>query len=146
MLCKQLNALFKRRHDENDLLKSFNFIQFGIVTSYYQYFQSVSEKLKIDPKTFWSFHAIKSKTKRLPAVVTYKDRSASESVDKAALFNELFSSVYSSDNVNYEDLQVDVLYPSFLFEISTTQSEVENILVNLDAKKATGVDGSYRCP
>ena len=146
MLCKQLNALFKRRHDENDLLKSFNFIQFGIFTSYYQYLQSVSEKLKIDPKTFWSFHAIKSKTKRLPAVVTYKDRSASESVDKAALFNELFSSVYSSDNVNYEDLQVDVLYPSFLFEISTTQSEVEKILVNLDAKKKTGVDGSYRCP
>ena len=112
-----------------------------IATSYHQYLQSLSKKLKVDPKTFWSFHAIESKTKRLPAVVTYKDWSASESVDKAALFNEFFSSVYSSDNVNYEDLQVDVLYPSFLFEISTTQSEVENILVNLDAKKASGVDG-----
>ena len=84
---------------------------------------------------------MKSKTKRRPAVVTYKDRSASESVDKAALFNEFFSTVYSSDNVNYEDLQVDVLYPDLLFKISTTQSEVEDILVNLDAKKATGVDG-----
>ena len=51
-----------------------------------------------------------------------------------------FSTVYSSDNVNYEDLQVDVLYPDLLCKISTTQSEVENILVNLDAKKATGVD------
>ena len=77
---------------------------------------------------------------RLPTVVTYKDRSASESVDKAALFNEFFSTVYSSDNVNYEDLQVDILYPDLLCKISTTQSEVENILVNLDAKKATGVD------
>ena len=65
--------------------------------------------------------------------------------------------MYSSDNVNYEDLQVDILYPDLLCKISTTQSEVENILVNLDAKKATGVDdirarirnhvpGSYRCP
>jgi len=89
--------------------------------------------LKVDPKKFWSIHAIKSKTKRLPAVVIYKDRSASESVHKAALFNEF--------NVNYEDLQVDVLHPDLLFEISTTQSEVENVLVNLDAKKATGVDG-----
>lgn len=74
MLCKQLNALFKRHHDKNDLLKSFNFMQFGIATSYHQYLQSLSEKLKVDPKKFWSFHAIKSKTKRLPAVVTYKDR------------------------------------------------------------------------
>ena len=49
--------------------------------------------------------------------------------------------MYSSDNVNYEDLQVDVLHPDLLFEISTTQTEVENILVNLDAKKATGVNG-----
>ena len=49
--------------------------------------------------------------------------------------------MYSSDNVNYEDLQVDVLYPDLLCKISTTQSEVENIFVNLDAKKATGVDG-----
>ena len=49
--------------------------------------------------------------------------------------------MYSSDNVNYEDLQVDVLHPDLLFEISTTQSEVENILINLDAKKASGVDG-----
>ena len=48
--------------------------------------------------------------------------------------------MYSSDNVNYEDLQVDILYPDLLCNISTTQSEVENILVNLDAKKATGVD------
>ena len=86
--------------------------------------------------------AIKSKTKRLLAVVTYKDRSASETVNKAALFNEFFSTVYSSDNINYEDLQVDVLHPDLLFEISTTQSEVENILVNLDAKKATGVNGT----
>lgn len=57
------------------------------------------------------------------------------------MFNEFFSTVYSSYNVAYEDLQVDVVHPDLLLEISTTQSEVENILVNLDAKKATGVDG-----
>ena len=56
-----------------------------IATSYHQYLQSLSEKLKVDPKKFWSFHAINSK--RLPAVVTYKDTFASESVHKAALFN-----------------------------------------------------------
>ena len=52
-----------------------------------------------------------------------------------------FSTVYSSDNVNHEDLKVDILHPDLLSEISTTQNEVENILLNLDAKKPTGVDG-----
>ena len=33
-----------------------------IATSYHQCLQSLSEKLKVDPKKFWSFHAIKSKT------------------------------------------------------------------------------------
>ena len=32
-------------------------------------------------------------------------------------------------------------FPDLLFQISTTQGEVEDILVNLDANKATGVDG-----
>jgi len=52
-----------------------------------------------------------------------------------------FSTVYSSDNVNREDLKVDILHPDLLSEISTTQIEAENILLNLDAKKPTGVDG-----
>ena len=112
-----------------------------IAISYHRYLQSLSEKLKVDPNKFCCFHAIKSKTKRLPAVVTYKYGSASESVDKATLLNEFFSTVYSSDNVNHEHLQVDVLHPDLLSETSTTQNEVENILLNLDAKKATGVDG-----
>ena len=37
-----------------------------IATNYHQYLQSLSEKLKVDPKKFWSFHAIRSKTRRLP--------------------------------------------------------------------------------
>lgn len=97
-----------------------------IATSYHRYLQSLSDKLKVDP-TFWSFHAIKSKTRRRPAVVTYKGRSASESVDKVA-FNEFFSTVCSSDDVNHEDLKVDVLHPDLLSEISTTQIEVEKNL------------------
>lgn len=38
-----------------------------IATTYHRYLQTLSEKLKVDPKRFWSFHAIKSKTRRLPA-------------------------------------------------------------------------------
>ena len=61
-----------------------------IAASYHHYLQSLSEKLKVDPKKFWSYYAIKSNTRRLPAVVTYKDRFASDPADKAALFNTFF--------------------------------------------------------
>ena len=60
-----------------------------IAASYHQYLQSLSEKLKVDPKKFWSYHAIKTNTRRLPAVVTYKNRSVSDPADKATLFNTL---------------------------------------------------------
>ena len=47
---------------------------------------------------------MKSNTRRLPAVVTYKDRSASDPVDKAALFNTFFSTVYASNAISSGDL------------------------------------------
>lgn len=95
----------------------------------------------MDPKKFWSYHAIKSNTRRLPAAVTYKDRSASDPADKAALFNEFFSIVYTSNAISSEDLNDDVVHPDLLMKISTTQDEVEDILINLNVHKATGVDG-----
>ena len=65
---------------------------------------SISSIIREIESSFGPSMLLNKKTKRLPAVVTYKDGSASESVDRAALFNDIFSSVYSSDNVNYEDL------------------------------------------
>ena len=70
-----------------------------------------------------------SNTRRLPAVVTYKDRSVSDPADKAALFNTFFSTVYASNAISSGDLNDDVVHPNPLMKISTTQEE------------ASGVDG-----
>ena len=70
-----------------------------------------------------------SNTRRLPAVVTYKDRSVTDPADKAALFNTFFSTVYASNAISSGDLNDDVVHPNPLMKISTTQEE------------ASGVDG-----
>ena len=100
----------------------------------------MSEKLKVDPKKFWSYHAIKSNTRRLSAVATYKDRSVSDPADKAALFNTFFSTFYALNVISSGDL-TDVVHPNLVMKISTTQEEVEDILLRLNVHKASCVDG-----
>ena len=58
-----------------------------ISSKYRQYLKSLSEKMKSNPKTFWSFHSLKTKTKRLPEVITYrsKAKSAKDPLEKASL-------------------------------------------------------------
>ena len=62
-------------------------------------------------------------------------------MDKASLFNEFFSSVFSTRALDSVSLHADVVNPNLLMDVSTTRSEVKSILSQLDANKATGVDG-----
>ena len=116
-----------------------------ISLKYSQYLKSLSDKLKTNPKKFWSFHSLKSKTKRLPEVLTStgQSKSAKDPVDKASLFNEFFGSVFSTRALDPVSLHVDVVNPNLhvLVEVSTKRNEVKSILSQLDANKATGVDG-----
>ena len=114
-----------------------------ISLKYSQYLKSLSDKLKTNPKEFWSFHSLKSKTKRLPEVLTStsKSKSAKDPVDKASLFNEFFSSVFSTRALDSVSLHVDVVNPGLLMDVSTTRNEVKSVLSQLDANKATEVDG-----
>ena len=68
-----------------------------ISSNYYKHLKSLANKLKSSPKKFWSFHSIKSRSKRLPEVVTYSSagKSAKNLIEKAHLFNEFFSAVFT---------------------------------------------------
>ena len=116
-----------------------------ISSKYLQYLKSLSNKLKLNPKKFWSFHSLKSKAKRLPEVVTYrsKAKSAKDPLEKASLFNEFFASVFSTNLSDPSSmvLQGDVVNPDLLMEVSTSNNAVKDILSKLDVNKATGVDG-----
>ena len=107
---------------------------------YSQYLKSLSDKLKTNPTKFWAFHSLKSKTKRLPEVITYRSKamSAKDPSEKDSLFNEFFSTVFSAKTYDSVGLHSDVVNPDQLMEISTSHNEVKDILSKLDVNKATG--------
>ena len=73
--------------------------------------KSLSEDLKNNSKKFWSFHSLKSKTRGIPPVVTYKLNSASDPAEKPSLFNEILSFVFTSISVDHVALRNDVTHP-----------------------------------
>ena len=103
------------------------------------YLKSLSDKLKTNPREFWSFYSLEFKTKRLPEVITYssKARSAKDPVEKASLFNEFFSSVFPTKTSNSGSFHVDEINSNLLMDVFTTYSEVKTIVCNLDINKVT---------
>lgn len=56
------------------------------------------------------------------------------------LFNEFFSSVFTSPSVDHVTLRNDVTHPDLLMNVSTSAVEVQKILSKLDVNKVTGAD------
>ena len=83
----------------------------------------------------WFFHPLNS-----TPILTYKLGSASDPAEKASLFNEFFSSLFTSPSVDHMTLRNDVTHPDLLMNVSTSAVEVQKILSKLDVKKATGGD------
>jgi len=113
---------FPLRHSSHSSIPSITSLKYS------QYLKSLSDKLKTNPKKFWSFHSIKSKTKRLPEVLTStgKSKSVKDPVDKASLLNKFFSSVFSTRALDsVVSLHVDAVNPNQLMDVSTTRNEVK---------------------
>ena len=108
--------------------------------SYSQYLQSLSDKLQDNPKHFWSFHSMKSKTKRIPETVIYDNIHSTDLTSKVNLFNDYFQSNYSKSSLDVNLTSSDVVNPYLLFNVTTSISEVQGILGNLDISKSPGVD------
>ena len=68
------------------------------------------------------------------------DNSANP-VSKSFLLNEFFSSVFSTKSSDFSNLQIDVVYPNLLMDVSTSHTKVRDILCTLEVNKVTGVAG-----
>ena len=119
-LVRKKKFLWKRLENNSDvdLFSRFKLLRMQtkklISLKYSLYLKSLSEHLKNNPKKFWSFHSLKSKTRRIPPVATYKLESASDPAEKASLFNEFFSSVFASTSADHVTLRNDVTHPDLL--------------------------------
>ena len=89
------------------------------------------------------FKPIKSKSKRLLEVVTYSivGKSAKNPTEKAHLFNEFFSTVFTKIVPGRMEFPCDVIQPDLLLQVSKSRNQVKDILTKRDSTKSTGVDG-----
>ena len=98
----------------------------------------VSDNRNILHKKFWSHVKSTTKLTRIPEVVSYGGKTASDSIEKAKMFNEYFRRQFSEAS-NYSiniDFQNDRS-----FDIDFSESRIKSILSALNVNKAQGPDG-----
>ena len=98
----------------------------------------VSDNRNILHKKFWSHVKSTTKSTRIPEVVYYGGKTASDSIEKAKTFNEYFRRQFSEAS-NYSiniDFQNDRS-----FDIDFSESRIKSILSALNVNKAQGPDG-----
>ena len=72
-----------------------------IRSKYNTYLSHLADNIQDNPKKFWSFYSVKTKTRKLPLAIKNDENSNSlvtDSLEKANLFNDYFNSVFSKPN------------------------------------------------
>jgi hypothetical protein len=120
------------------------------VKSQENFFASLGNDFKCNPKWFWSILKQKSKSRNIANTISsagtnidqevHSSRiSAENPVDIANMFNNYFTSVYTSDKCANEDTDCEQVDP-VTSDLNLTVEEMQAVLENLDATKATGTD------
>ena len=115
-----------------------------IRSEYKRYLQHLASQLKVNAKRFWSYHSIKSKSKRLPEVITYNGRSATKPQEQANLYNIHFHSVFCKESIQVPaQIQTDLQDPSingFTNHVICSTKEIQKLLIHLKVNKSCGFD------
>ena len=92
---------------------------------------------------FWTFITSKTKSRSIPPEVSLENQKASNSFDKAQLFNNFFSSVFIESPGIPEKLRDDLqpFTDQVISSLLCSKSEVEKLLIGLNVTKAHGPDG-----
>ena len=97
-----------------------------------------SDDRNILHKKFWSHVKSTTKSTRIPEVVSYGGKTASEPIEKVKLFNDYFRRQFS----NASDYSIDIDFQNDSnFNIDFSESRIKSILSALDVNKAQGPDG-----
>ena len=146
MLSKKKEKLFRKAKRSNSqiLWESYKEIRKHIKSTtkrkYHEFLLSFQDNLKENPKLFWSFYKAKTKAPRIPNTVYLSQEKASNTIEKAELFNRFFCSVYlkPEDRPSLATLSNP---PNALQLIQTSDEEVFKLLKAIDPSKASGPDG-----
>ena len=106
----------------------------------------MADNIQDNPKKFWSFYSVKTKTSKLPLAIKNDANSKSfvtDSLEKANLFNDYFKSVFGKPNNEPVPPGHYPVVPPLgeLCHVVISVREVEGILKNLDPSKCPDPDG-----
>ena len=117
-----------------------------------KFFGTLESDINRNPKRFWSILKQKSKSRTIPNYVSMATVNGSaadqdlvrtpaeDSMEISNLFNSNFTSVFSSEDLQFEDTSSPAR-ELMTTDLCLTVGEVQSILVSLDVNKATGSDG-----
>lgn len=112
---------------------------------YNNYIQFSAEKIKSNPKFFWSFVKSINSNKGVPQTMFYKGASTSDGEQICDWFNEHFHSVFENHNVtshqyNFSNSSNAVID---LSSIDLTETIIYKYLKSIDPNKGAGPDGVH---
>ena len=106
-----------------------------------EYTKSLGESIKENPKRFWRYFRCKTKSNSIPTSIKYNNRTFTSARDKAEAFNKYFFTTFTEDNdvlPASNNTRSDV--PQLVLP-TLSESEVHQVLSQLDPYKAPGPDG-----
>ena len=117
-----------------------------IRSKYNAYLRQLADNIQDNPKKFWSFYSVKTRTRKLPLAIKKDVNSNSlvtDTLEKANLFNNYFNSVFSKPCKEPLPPGLCPIVPPLreLSNVVISVNEVESILKNLDPSKSPGPDG-----
>ena len=107
---------------------------------YNSYIKETSSNFSSNIKRFWSLVKSKCKSKKIPEHMVYKDKTATNPIDKANFFNTFFYSNFTPVDTNTNLPPVNTFRNLNLNRLEVSVAEVRLGLEAIDVNKATGPD------
>jgi hypothetical protein len=111
---------------------------------YESYIRTVENKIKLNPKYFWTYVKSKQDSSNYPHKFVYKDQSVTDSREICNLFNKYFNSVFVSAD-NSETIHTNV-NPNSHLNINTIKINSDIVfkqLKSVNVNKGAGADGIH---
>ena len=142
---KSLRKRFKLYPTQNNLnrLKSAESnLQHKISKAKADYEQALVNNCSSDQSKLYQYINSITRSRTIPLVMHYDSRSvsASSSFDKACLFNDFFFSIFTNESSSIINLDSIPVLSQSLSNISFSDGDVYEALINLKPNKAMGVD------
>ena len=106
------------------------------------YLNSLGDRVKTNPKSFWTFIKSKTATKTIPDSIISENNLLTDANEKAEAFSNYFHSVFnpSETHSGITHSQKQSKEIPELCNVYITEREVMNVLKSLDCSKSTGPD------